>query len=112
VIASLVRKPGAFINYRFREELYPSLVFRRAYDALESSRPGRGHVEYVRILHLAAMTMKSEVEAVLARLLDRGERFDYAAVKQLVQPTESEIPQLEVGEPDLIAYDELIGGAA
>lgn len=112
VIASLVRKPGAFSNYRFREELYPSLVFRRAYDALESNRPGRGHVEYVRILHLAATTMESEVEAVLARLLDQGERFDYAAVKQLVQPTESEIPQLDVGEPDLDAYDELIGGAA
>jgi hypothetical protein len=34
VIWSLVKKPGAFARYRWREELFPSLVFRRAYDAL------------------------------------------------------------------------------
>jgi DNA replication protein DnaC len=34
VIWSLVRKPGAFARYRFREELFPSVVFRRTYDAL------------------------------------------------------------------------------
>src|SRR5579863_10403558 len=32
VIWSLVKKPGAFARYRWREELFPSLVFRRAYD--------------------------------------------------------------------------------
>ena len=37
VIAALVRKPGAFQRYRFREDLFPSLVFRRAYDSLLGS---------------------------------------------------------------------------
>jgi len=112
VIASLVRKPGAFIHYRFREELYPSLVFRRAYDALTVSHRERAHVEYVRILHLAAMTMESEVEAVLADVLERRVRFDYAAVETQVRPRESEIPQLDVGRPDLANYDALLGGVA
>jgi hypothetical protein len=31
VIWSLVRKPGAFARYCWREELFPSLVFRRGY---------------------------------------------------------------------------------
>ncbi len=34
IIWSLVKKPGAFRLYRYREDLFPSLVFRRAYDTL------------------------------------------------------------------------------
>lgn len=56
VIWSLARKPGAVAAYRFREDLFSSLVFRCAYDALRSRRGDRGNVEYVRILHLAAST--------------------------------------------------------
>jgi hypothetical protein len=56
IIWSLVRKPGAFARYRFREELFPTITFRRAYDQLRASRGDRADVEYVRILHLAAST--------------------------------------------------------
>ncbi len=34
IIDSLVRKPGAFENYRYREELFPTSYFRMAYDLL------------------------------------------------------------------------------
>ena len=34
VIGSLVRKPGAFARYRFREQMFPTMTFRLAYDAL------------------------------------------------------------------------------
>ena len=46
IIGSLVRKPGAFARYRFREELFPSLTFRAAYDALgpDAWRAGRRRV--------------------------------------------------------------------
>ena len=70
VIWSLVRKPGAFARYRYREELFPSLTFRRAYDALCASGD-RADVEYVRILHLAASTMQSRSTTLVA-LLDAG----------------------------------------
>ena len=112
VIASLVRKPGAFANYRFREELYPTLVFRRAYDALVASRGERADVEYVRVLYLAAQTSESTVEAALTRLLEAGERFDYAAVEALARPREPECPVVRIPVPDLARYDALIGGAA
>jgi len=39
VIWSLVRKPGAFAHYRYRDDLFPSLTFRRAYDALQGHAP-------------------------------------------------------------------------
>ena len=35
VIGWLVRKPGAFARYRYREDLTPSITFRRAYDTLD-----------------------------------------------------------------------------
>ncbi len=41
VIWSLVRKPGAFVHYRYRDDLFPSLTFRRTYDALAAQAPER-----------------------------------------------------------------------
>lgn len=112
VIWSLVRKPGAFAAYRYREDLFPTLTFRRAYDALRSVRGDRADVEYVRILHLAASTSERPVEAALAVLLEREAPFDYAAVKALAAPDEPAIPVVEIGEPDLAAYDALLAGGA
>lgn len=112
IIWSLVRKPGAFARYRFREELYPSLVFRRAYDALVSFRGERADVEYVRILHLAASTLEGPVERALTRLLDAGEPFDYAAVKAIAKPEPGPVPTVRIAAPDLKSYDALLRGAA
>jgi hypothetical protein len=114
IIWSLVTKPGAFARYRYREELFPSLVFRQAYDALVSTHGDRADVEYVRVLHLAASTMECIVEATLAALLCEGVRFDYAAVKARVKPEKPTIPEMAPMVPDLKAYDALYaaGGAA
>ena len=38
IIDSLVRKPGAFENYRYRDELFPTSCFRIAYDVLKLER--------------------------------------------------------------------------
>ena len=73
IIASLVRKPGAFARYRFREELFPSLTFRAVYDALGRTHGERADVEYVRLLHLAATTSERQVEATLRARLDAGD---------------------------------------
>ena len=110
VIWSLVRKPGAFARYRYREELFPSLVFRRAYDALHDARGERADVDYVRILHLAASTMQARVEDVLEQLLQRGERPDFLAVKALAAPERPTIPDVHIPAPDLAVYDRLLAG--
>lgn len=113
VIWSLVRKPGAFAAYRYREDLFPTLVFRRAYDAIRDARGDRADVEYVRILHLAASTSERSVEAALSTLLSAKTPFDYVAVKALAHPDEPTIPSVAIGTPDLTTYDALLaaGGA-
>ncbi len=111
VIWSLARKPGAFARYKFREELFPSLVFRRAYDALKDHHGERCDIEYVRILHLAASTMESTVEHALQQLLDEGVSFDFALVKERVAPERPAVPEVTIPQPDLSRYDALLKGA-
>lgn len=112
VIWSLVKKPGAFARYRYREELFPSLVFRRAYDALASTHGDRADVEYLRVLHLAASTMEATVEAALIELLGSGARFDYATVTARVRPETPSIPEMAPLRPNLAMYDGLLAGGA
>ena len=42
IIGSLVRKPGAFARYRFREQLFPTMTFRLAYDTLRGAAGRKG----------------------------------------------------------------------
>lgn len=113
IIWSLVQKPWAFAQYRYREELFPSVVFRKAYDAFLAKNTDRGaEIEYLRVLHLAASTMESEVEAVLERLLAAGTLISSADVKAAVAPTRSAVPVLEEPKVDLHEYDALLGREA
>lgn len=110
VIHSLVRKPGAFERYRFREELFPSLVFRRAFDALSSAlSPRRADIEYLRLLELAATTMECEVEAALEVLLGDGVVPVCERVQQAVAPPAIDVPVLSRQIVDLTVYDQLLG---
>jgi transposase InsO family protein len=110
IIWSLVRKPGAFRLFKYREDLFPSLTFRRAYDAL-CKREGdrRGSLEYLRILHLAASTSESEVEAALELVLDEGTLCHMDQIKALVDSSGSlEPPQMAPPSVDLSCYDALL----
>ncbi len=103
-----MRKPGAFARYRYREELFPSLTFRQAYDALGLTHGERADVEYVRLLHLAATTGERDVEAVLRAHVDDGQPFDYARVQAMVTPAMPAVPALHLPVPDLAHYDALL----
>jgi len=92
LIWSLVRKPGAFAAYRYREELFPGLVFRQLYDRLQGSQVGRADREYLRILHLAATLGESEVGVAVGLLLEAGRVPTFELVRELVQPEQQ--PQL------------------
>ena len=105
VIWSLVRKPGAFARYQYREALFPTLTFRRAYDALVERLGSGADIEYVRILHLAASTSQTTVEAALGELLARGELHDYAQVRTAAAPEPIEVPSCSIEPPDLSVYD-------
>jgi Mu transposase, C-terminal domain len=110
IIWSLVRKPRAFARYRYREELFPGVVFRQAYDALCAVRsPQRADVEYLRILHLAASTSQSEVERVLELFVGSNELPLAERVGGIVSPQVPSVPVLAELTVDLGSYDELLG---
>jgi transposase len=109
IIWSLVRSPGAFERYRYREDLFPSPVFRQTYDGLRAAQAVRtAEVEYVRILHLAASTMETDVAQALERLLAAGTVPTAEAVRALVAPGRPEIPDVAAGTVDLAEYDGLL----
>ena len=110
VIDWLVRKPGAFANYRYREELFPTSRFRIAYDALRSTQPLAADREYLKILELAAKESEAGVDAALHHLQQTETLVSAEAVKELLQ-AQRQIPPataVVVDPPDLDAYDGLL----
>jgi hypothetical protein len=112
VIDWLVRKPGAFANYRHQADLFPSRHFRPAYDLLRQQRPERASREYVWLLHLAARESEVRVEAALVALLDRGVPPDAAAVEEWLRRGDSGLSPtaVPVGPVHLPQYDALPEG--
>lgn len=111
VIWSLVQKPAAFARYRYREDLFPSVTFRRAYDAITQDEPSVAKdLAYLRILHLAAATSESDVERALTTMLDAREVPDAEAIKALTGAarTPPTTPAMAALEVDLGAYDALL----
>jgi hypothetical protein len=112
VIHSLVRKPGAFAAYRYREDLFPTTTFRLAYDRLVAGGVQRADRDYVRILHLAATTSEADVETALQIVLEAGKAPTFLTVRDLVQvPTMRAVPTLSSPELNLASYDQLIPSA-
>jgi len=110
IIGSLVRKPGAFAGYRYREDLYPTVAFRYAYDALTGARPVQADRDYVRVLFLAATVSESEVETALILLREAGTVPTFDAVRDLVRsPHDMVLPAVSAPVCDLTRYDHLLG---
>jgi hypothetical protein len=107
VVNQLLRKPGAFAGYRYREELYPSSVFRRAYDRLCDGSIDRGEKEYLKILQLAAFGSEAEVAVPLEALLEASSCPTASAVKDLIE-VKAELPTVEVQVVDTQSYDSLL----
>jgi hypothetical protein len=111
IIEWLVRKPGAFDNYRYQEDLFPTSRFRMAYDGLRESTPGRASKEYLKILRLAAEMGEVPVDQALRELLAREAEVVItvesigALLAQLdtIQP----VTMVEVALVDLASFDQL-----
>ena len=115
MIKSLVRKPGGFDRYVYREEMFPTVAFRRAYDAIQTPHRGaKGDLVYLRILDLAASTMEADVTVALELLLTENATITIDAVKALIAATSDniDVPALVQPMPDLAAYDALLTEAA
>lgn len=111
IIDSLVRKPGAFENYRYREELFPTSRFRIAYDSLKKRHALTVATrQYLSILHLAARESEVAVDDALGLLIDQNINITDEQVRKLVhskasRPKATDIHILPV---NLACYDELL----
>jgi hypothetical protein len=113
IIWSLVNKPGAFENYKYRQELFPTIHFRKTYDALRGwYSPFIANKEYLRILYYAATTMESEVETALILLLEGGAMFSSDHVKELVGGKKQTAPAITPPRVNLAEYNIFLKEAA
>jgi hypothetical protein len=114
VIDWLVRKPGAFADYRYQADLFPSSLFRVAYDRLKSQYAGGADKQYLKILELAAKESQSLVEGAIGHLADMDQAMSFEAVEALVQSGQRMAgpTMVRVDAVDLSAYDQLLDGEA
>ncbi len=109
IIDWLVRKPGAFAHYVYKDDLFPASRFRMAYDALRESHPKRCDQEYLGILYLAARQSETAVDEALRTLLASDQPITQAAVETMVQRADAvaAVTDVIVEQVDLSSFDDL-----
>jgi hypothetical protein len=111
VIDSLVRKPGAFVNYKYVNHLYPTTRFRMAYDQLLAGTSEKAAVkQYLKILHAAKHEGLDAVDDVLRWFFSQGKTITATEVLAVVE-SKQQIPSptdVNVEAPDLGAFDSLL----
>ena len=118
IIDWLVRKPGAFENYRYREELFPTSRFRMAWDALRELVPPRASKRYLEILQLAAQEGEARVDEALGRVLEEGEIGEGKLTVEVIRAGLSleanalPVTHVAVDEIALDSFDQLLSGPA
>jgi hypothetical protein len=111
VIDSLVRKPGAFENYQYREDMFPTSHFRIAYDGLcREHGPRQGVREYLKILQLSARDSQDAVQDALRLAIARGAAISSESVRLAVEAHQQAPPVTDVNidPPDLDEFDSLL----
>jgi hypothetical protein len=111
IIDSLVRKPGAFANYQYHEDLFPTSHFRMAYDALCRQHADKRAVrEYLKILQLAARESEAAVQDALRAALARGDAISSAAIQAAVERSQQvpAVTEVQVEATDLRLFDALL----
>jgi hypothetical protein len=109
-IDMLVRKPGAFENYCYKDDLFPTSLFRIAYDILRDAYSIRqANKEYLKILELAAKEDESLVNEALRLQINIEEEISFEKVKQFVdskqkppEPTAVHIEPVDINDYDML----------
>lgn len=110
VIDWLIRKPGAFNNYRYKEDLFPTSCFRMAYDHLRKYMGLRADKEYLKLLYLAKNETEIAVESAIKELIRQEEPIDACAVQKILESPKKDtpIPEVLVEGVTLEDYDKLL----
>ncbi len=109
LIDTLLRKPGGFRNYRYRDDLFPSLVFRQAWEQLgQWYAPRKADLTYLRVLSLAARTLEADVAGTLELLLIAQEPWNESDVERFLELEPAPAPEITCGKVTLDVYDQLL----
>lgn len=113
IIDWLVRKPGAFEHYRYREELFPTSRFRLTYDWLKQVIPAEAHKEYLKILELAAKGSESKVDEILGHLLEHNQDPRIDSIQSALEKGLEILPKtmIFIDPVSLNEYDTLLENA-
>ena len=108
VIETFRRKPGAFANCRYKDQLFPSEIFSKTYEQFKNQFSERfADREYIEILYLAFTHGEDKVSGILSGLIDEKERFTMETVKQKLD-IPMPVPKINRSKPSLRAYNALI----
>jgi transposase len=113
IIDWLVRKPGAFENYRYRSDLFPTSRFRIAYDSFcKSHSPKKASKEYLQILKLAAHENETGVDDCLRHLINNEELINADNVEKTFHSGKNTglATDVAIDEICLNSYDQLLVG--
>lgn len=113
IIDSLIRKPGAFQNYRYRDALFPTSRFRIAYDNLKKQYTAKSAVKrYLDILYIAAKESETAVDNALRVLIDKNIDICKSQVQDIMQSNKPvfRTDDINIPEVDLSCYDQLLEG--
>jgi len=112
VVGPLLRKPGAFLNYQHREQLYPTVAYRGAFDRLVRDHGQRpGVIEYLHLLKLAMDHTVEKVETTMAAWMAGSRKWGAAEVRASLAPEQVQVPLVAELAPDLAGYDQLLSGS-
>lgn len=111
IIDSLLKKPGAFSNYRYRLDLFPTSYFRIAFDQLKEKSPGRANKIYLEILSMAAQLGEEITEKALIQISEKELDLTIEQIEKLL-PNLDRLQQINdphIDKVDLNQFDSLIG---
>ncbi len=110
IVEWLIRKPGAFENYRYKSDMFPSSYFRMAYDYLKKHTSQQANKEYLNILYVAFKEGESVTENAIRILLRECKDISVDAVKSIVCKN-NQLPlvtEVQIDDVILSSYDELL----
>ena len=112
LIGSLSRKPGAFKNYIYQDEFFPTLAFRQTWERLNTELDGRtASREYIAILKEAAGENCEQIVGFhLEKRLLNGHLPRAIEVQRLFKSESKDLPEMDETCGDLVSYNQFIGG--
>lgn len=110
IVNSLMRKPQAFRYYIFKEDLFPTSIFKKTWEALDKNLDSRvACKEFVKILKLTADSGKeSEISNYLEMILEKKQLPTICELEKFLGITWKRHSEVHVNISEPNSYDQLL----